>query len=779
MDSFTITVGKVRTTGESFSILSGRVEGEFFDQTFKLFAGPFYQGQRLIVAGEQHDDPKWGDQFVCTFVALATPRDANELRDFVQSLDGWRQSHVSAVIETFADETIATIDATPFKLLDVPGITDPMIDELTDAWQRGQGLAPIFAQLGEWSISQALSERLVKHYRAATLDVLTENPYAPIIDVNYFTWKTAEAVARCLEIPAGDPRRVKAGMAEAVRRGTIQDGHTWMWQGAAVMSASQLLGIDDETISDLLDDDDESGLIVREDDHVYPAGAHHAECLIAHELAKRLSRAPLVHPDTLDALTKPPVLSEEQWSGVLMAFTNTVSVLTGGPGVGKTITIGGVIEAAAALRLPVTLMAPTGKAARRMTEATGHPASTIHKKLGLVPGIIGVGAKVDLLRGVVVIDECSMVDNATAASLLTGIAADAHIVLVGDPDQLPSVGPGAVLRDILASDLLTRVHLTKVFRNDAGVAINAARIRAGDTITHLDDCQIRPAATPEAARRLVLDLVRHEIPAMGYDLADLLVLCPTNDGESGRHKLNTDLQQHYNGRRAGMGLELKADGKPYELRVSDRVIFTKNHTELGVANGETGIVTAVNAPKAITIDVEGRELVLTGEDRYIVQLAYAITVHKSQGSEAPVVIIPVFQSRILSRELLYTAITRARARVYLVGDEGAMQACLNVIRVEERRTGLQARLADAVTPYAPASKTSSPFAVSFDSDVYHTRRAALPWRTSCGRDLRADGWESIGNPDVRPCIRCQSSTGATLRAFPAQSEQVELEAVAG
>ena len=770
METLTVVIDRVRTTGESFTICTARADGEMFASTYKMFAGPFYPYQRIICCGAVHEDPKWGSQFVCSFAALATPRDTSELRDFLRSVDGWRAHHIDYVLERFGQEACTVLDSHPSSVLEVEGITDPMLDALTDAWHRGRGLAGVFAQLGEWGIGQSLSDRLVKYYRASVLDVLRENPYEPITPMSYYTWKTAEAVARCLEIGNDDPRRIRAGVAEAVRRGTVQDGHTWMWHGAAVMSAAALLGIDDETIQDILDADEDHGLIVREDEHVYPYGVHFAENMIATQLAHRLSREPLVQPDTLDALEKPEHLSDEQWAAVHMALTNTVSLLTGGPGVGKTSTIGALIHGAEALRLPVTLLAPTGKAARRMTEATNYPASTIHKKLGITPGVVGASA--DKLTGLVVCDEVSMCDTSVMASMLDGISLDAHILLVGDPDQLPSVGPGAVLRDILASDLLTRIHLTKVYRNDAGVAVNCSRIRAGENIIHLDDCQLRFALNPESARRLVLDLVRHEIPAMGYTLDDVLVLCPTNDGEAGRHRLNTDLQQFHNGSRAGTGLELKADGKVYELREGDRVIFTKNNSELGVANGETGRVTAVHSPKSITVAVEGREITLTGEDRYLVQLAYAITVHKSQGSEAPVVIVPVFHSRVLSREIIYTAISRARARCYLIGDQQAIQGCLRIVRADERRTGLQDRLAAAVTPYAPASKTTQPYATSFESDVYHTRRAALPWRTSCGLDLRAAGWESIGQPDVRPCRRCEASAGAVLRPFPAESDQL-------
>lgn len=363
-----------------------------------------------------------------------------------------------------------------------------------------------------------------------------------------------------------------------------------------------------------------------------------------------------------------------------------------------------------------------------------------------------------------------MLDTVTASALLSGIGPDAHIPLVGDPDQLPSVGPGAVLRDLLAADVLTRVHLTRVFRNDAGVAINAAHIRAGEMIQSLPDCRLMQAAQPEQAQQMVVNLLVHELPKAGYSVDDVLVLCPKNDGPSGRHRLNTVLQAIYNGAQAGRGITQKIQSKEesieYELRTGDKVICVKNNSELGVFNGDVGKIVRVAPPRTISAEFDGRQVTFTGADQKLLQLAYALTIHKSQGSEAPVVIAPIYFSRVLSRELLYTCLTRARKQVYLIGDAGAIQGCIHTVRISERRTGLVAALGEMVSQAAPSSKPRWLFAWSDGSAVFHTRRYKAFWFTSCGIDTRGPGWNRVPDQDVRPCARCSASHGAVLAAIP-------------
>lgn len=786
--TLTIAVDRVRSTADNFSVFTGREDGTLIPipLTVKMFTGPCRPGQRWTVCGAWQNDPKWGEQFCAQFGALATPRTWGELAAFLTSglIDGWDWSTITALRDAFGDDACTVIESEPHRLMGEAGITADQYESLMEMWSRGAGLAPIYASLTEWGIGAALADRLVKRYRYAVLDVLEENPYAPIRDVSYFTWRVAENVAGKLEVAPDDPRRIEAGVAETIRKGALEEGHTWMTHGAAVVGARELLNLSAERIEDILeavlvamDDATEDATLVAFGDRLYPGALWFAEAYIAASIAQRLERRPLVAPARVETLEKPDHLSEEQWSAVAMALTNTVSLLTGGPGVGKTFSIKTLVEMATSLGLPVTLMAPTGKAAARMTEATGHAASTIHRKLKLIPGQCHVGQDAELLTGLVVVDEVSMLSTDLASALFSGIGPDAHILLVGDPDQLPSVGPGAVLRDLLAADVLTRIHLTKVFRNDAGVAINAAHIRAGEMIQSLPDCRLMQAAQPEAAQQMVVDLLVHELPKAGYTVDDVLVLCPRNDGPSGRHRLNTVLQAIYNGAQAGRGVTQKVQGKEesieYELRVGDKVMVTKNQSELGVFNGDTGKVVSVNPPKVVTVDFDGRQVNFVGADQKLLQLAYAITIHKSQGSEAPVVISPIFFSRILSRELLYTGLTRARKQVYLLGDPAAIQGCIRTVRISERRTGLVARLAEMVGRTTPSQRPIGATHRFTGSLVYHARRKAIPWRTLCGLTTTGDESGHMWITEARPCKRCLAASGVALAPFPTEQQAMQ------
>lgn len=686
-----VVIDAVRSTSDNFSVFSGRFPGEMFPATIKTFSGPAFMGQRWTIAGQWKEDPKWGKQFVASFAAPSTPTTMAELMSFLPSVPGWSHQQAYRIFASILpDDAIALVESDPQRFLAL-GATEAMIEDLQAAWQRGRGLAQVFAQLGEWGISSKLSERLVKAYRTDTPAILEADPFRPIHEVSHYSFKVADALARVLGLGADDPRRVTAGLAETVRRECIEDGHTWVRGVKALFQTVELLGIDEDPIVEVLENADEGSTIVREGDRLYPGLLHRAEQYIADQLVYRAGlRSTLGIADDM-LLDASYGLSDEQQSAVRMALLHPIATLTGGPGVGKTRTIGQIVKEARRMQVAITLMAPTGKAARRMEEATGHAAATIHKTLGLLPGDIEVPEGTVPLTGIVVVDECSMLDTTLAAAMLSGISPRAHVLLVGDPDQLPSVGPGAVLRDILASEILSRTHLTRVFRNDAGIAVNAALIRAGQPIRDLPDCQIMPADTPEDARRLVLDLVSR-LQVGGYSFDDILVLTPKNDGESGRHTLNGDLQRLLNANEQGCGIELRSDANSYELRRNDRVIITKNSTELGVSNGEVGTISAVHAPRSIIVQLDDRQVELKGEDRYICQLGYALTVHKAQGSEAPIVIIPVFHSRVLDRAWLYTALTRARSHVYLIGDVAAIQSCIRIARMHERRTGLQARI---------------------------------------------------------------------------------------
>lgn len=695
MQQITVRVDRVKNTSDSFSIYTAREEGMLLPpRTVKQFIGPVRSQQRWVLAGSEVQDPRWGTQFVAQFAALAAPENTRDLEAFLTSglVDGWDWHSAMALNTAMKGNGPNMLDICanhPQDLAVIDGITPEMITSLTAAWQRGSGLSATFAQLGEWGCTSRQAESLVKYYGADVIERLRENPYIDMLQILYYGWKSADAIGRWLGIAGDDPRRIHAGLETAVHEATWQAGHTWLYQGQAVVAGADLLNLPQSTVMAQIDSAVSTAQLIRVNDRIWPESLYAAEQVIASQIEARLSRRPLsnVHIATIDPDSG---TSPEQYHAVDMALTEPLSLLTGGPGTGKTTTLKTLIAQARAQQLPITLMAPTGKAAARMTEATGHPATTIHSRLKIVPGNAPRPDSMEPANGLVIVDEISMLDTSLAAAMLSRISPNAQILLVGDPDQLPSVGPGAVLRDLLIANRIPRVHLDTVYRNEAGIAVNAARMRAGQNILDLPDCQIIPSTSPDLALEQVLAAVSNH--------RDALVLTPTNDGPCGRYALNALLQPLLNPGKKGTGIVQYAgstkdpDGTvekhQEELCLGDRVMVIRNHSELGVFNGQVGTVVDLMVPRSLDVDIDGDVITFAGEDRRLLTLAYAITGHKAQGSEAPTVIVPVFRSRVLSREWLYTVITRAKERCFLIGDVQAIQSCIKIQRAQERRTGL-------------------------------------------------------------------------------------------
>ena len=576
-----------------------------------------------------------------------------------------------------------------------------MLAALSEVLLRAGSLAEVYVTLGEWGVSGRYADAIVKYFGARTIERLTEDPYKHLLDVPMYGWKTAENIAQHLGIVPGDPRRITAGIAFGVHNATWAEGHTWLSPHGAAVAGMRLLGCSLEEVTPHVEDAIETGRIVRRDQQLYPTSLDRAEELIASEIFSRIGRPGLVNLQRTAGMFEGTTLNYKQLNAVLQGLTCPISLLTGGPGTGKTTCLKTLIEVAQRLGLQVTCMAPTGKAAARMAEATGYPATTIHSRLHLVPGEMSGEPLSEPLSGIVVVDEVSMLDTQLAAAMLRRISLGAQLLLVGDPDQLPSVGPGAILRDLILAGVLRRTHLDQVFRNDKGIAVNAKNIRDGNTIANLHDCQLISLPTPQSGAEYLIDQLE-AFEQVGIPRSDVLVLTPTNGGPTGRIALNAALQSTVNAHEAGRGItqyvgtSADPDGtlrkRTEEIRTGDPVMVTRNNKELGVFNGQVGVVTGLQPPRAIVVSIDGDEVIFAGDDKHSLTLAYALTGHKAQGSEAPFVLCPVFPSLVLCREWVYTTLTRAKECVIFIGDLDALQGALRVERASERRTGLVARL---------------------------------------------------------------------------------------
>jgi exodeoxyribonuclease V alpha subunit len=617
------------------------------------------------------------------------------------------------------------IEQQPARLIEVPGLGPKRTAMITAAWAEQQAIKEIMVFLQGVGVSTSLGVRIYKTYRDEAIEVVRREPYRLAADVWGIGFKTADQLARSLGIPHDSPQRVKAGLQFALSQAT-EDGHCYLPETELVAKAAGLLEVEGELARECLDELIREEAVVAEPlpAHVAPEVQGSPERVIwlipfhraERALAGGLLRLLEARTDRLAAFqavnwtaalawlhqTTGMTLAPEQEAAVRLALTERVAVLTGGPGCGKSYTVRAVVALARAKRAKIALAAPTGRAAKRLSELAGLEAATLHRLLQLRPGADAAFDRDHPLDAdLVVVDEASMLDVLLANKLVKAIPPGAHLLFVGDVDQLPSVGAGEVLRDLLAAERLPRVRLTHVFRQaqQSGVVTNAHRINAGQPpITHgLADFFLFPEEDPEQVADLVVDIVANRLPRrFGLNPRDVQVLCPMHRGPAGAGVLNERLQGALTPAREGVP-ERRFGGRVY--RVGDKVMQLRNNYDKGTAgvfNGSVGVVTALS--------LEDQELrVLLDEDEEVgygfdeldeLTHAYAVSIHRSQGSEYPCVVVPLTMSAwlMLQRNLLYTAVTRAKRIVVLVGSRRALAKAVRTHGAGRRYTALTQRL---------------------------------------------------------------------------------------
>jgi exodeoxyribonuclease V alpha subunit len=570
-------------------------------------------------------------------------------------------------------------------------------------------------------VSTSLAVRIYKKYGDASISVVRNEPYRLAADVWGIGFKTADTIAQAVGIPPDSPQRVCAGIQYTLSE-AADNGHCYLPEPNLVADAAQILQVPADLVRSCLDELAKTEGVVREPvpnpggggtiPAVYLVPFHRAETSLAGSLRRLLEstvdRMPAFgEVDWGKALAwlksrTGADLAPEQEQAVRLALTSKVAVLTGGPGCGKSFTVKSVITLAAAKKAKIVLAAPTGRAAKRMTELTGHPAATVHRLLQLRPGgDPSYDRDNPLDADLVVVDEASMLDLLLANKLVKAVPPGAHLLFVGDVDQLPSVGAGEVLRDLLAADLLPRVRLTKIFRqaSQSGVVVNAHRVNAGQlpAFGQYPDFFLFPDEDAQSTADLVVDIVARRIPRR-FDIhpRDIQVLTPMHRGPAGAGNLNTMLQQALAPYREGAP-ERRHGARVF--RVGDKVIQIRNNYDKGangVFNGTVGVVTGLSiVDRQLTVRTDEDEDVEYDFDELDeLQHAYAITVHRSQGSEYPAVVIPVTMGSytMLQRNLLYTAITRAKRLVVLVGSRKALAIAVRTAGTGRRHTALTHRL---------------------------------------------------------------------------------------
>ncbi|WP_028457408.1 ATP-dependent RecD-like DNA helicase [Chloroflexus sp. Y-396-1] len=677
-------------------------------------------GEQLILEGEWRDHPTHGRQFNVQRYRTRLPATIDGIRRYLGSglIKGVGPATAKRITETFGKYTLDVLDREPERLCEVPGLGRKKAALIAEAWRAQQRIKDVMLLLQDLGLPTGVAVRIYRHYGDDALRVVQQEPYRLADEVDGVGFRTADAIAAGLGIARDDPRRIAAGLRYALGQAS-NDGHCYLPMVKLIERASSLLSVAKAAVSDVgaqmvatnqLWRDSVVTAVDPDQYPIYLPPLAFAEIGVANAVRRLLQQRSSMADHYASSrwelvfahLTRRygMNLSAQQRNAVRTALTTSVMLLTGGPGTGKTTSLRALVMLLRARGYRPLLAAPTGRAARRLSEATGIEARTIHRLLEYGPdGEFRRNADNPLDCDLLVTDEASMLDIVLANQLLKALPVGAHLVIVGDADQLPSVGPGRVLGDLIESGVVPQVHLDAIFRQAAGsgIAANARRINEG----HLpewgahDDFYFFAADTPERCAALTVELVVERIPRrFGFDpRRDIQVLSPTHKGVAGVAALNTALQAALNPPRPGVA-EYHSGGTIF--RVGDRVIQQRNDYDRDVYNGDVGEVIAIKAEEQTVVVrfEDGRTIRYSGLDLDDLALAYALSVHKSQGSEYPVVVIPLLLAHqpLLQRNLLYTAVTRARQLVVIVGDRRAVATAVATTEVERRYTGLSVRL---------------------------------------------------------------------------------------
>jgi exodeoxyribonuclease V alpha subunit len=675
-----------------FCVLRAKARGHRDLVTVVGHAATISAGEWITASGEWVNDRTHGQQFKARFLRTSAPTSTDGIEKYLSSgmIRGIGPVYAKKLVRVFGEKVFDVIEAESHRLQEVDGIGPVRANRIVAAWAEQKIVREIMVFLHSHGVGTARAVRIFKTYGAEAVQVMSENPYRLARDIRGIGFKTADAIAMKLGIEKTAVIRVRAGISYALTE-SMDDGHCGLPTDELMPLAENLLEVPLELVRTALDLELADGTVVNDSVGETPctflAALYRAERAIAERLMRLANGTlpwPWIDPDkalpwVADRLRL--TFAESQMAAIRLALASKILVITGGPGVGKTTIIKGILRILSAKGAKLLLCAPTGRAAKRMTEATGFEAKTIHRLLEVDPkgGGFKRGDDNPLDCDLLVVDETSMVDVMLMQALLKAVPGDAAMLIVGDIDQLPSVGPGQVLADIIASGAVAVVRLTEVFRQAAQsrIIMSAHRINQG-AIPDLSppstdsDFYFVQADDPETAVPRIVDLVKTRIPRrFGLDpIRDVQVLCPMNRGGVGARSLNIELQVALNPAR-----DRKVERFGWTFAPGDKIMQIENDYDKEVYNGDIGYIDDVDlAAGELAVSFDGRSVSYGFGELDTLVPAYAVTIHKSQGSEYPAVVIPVMTQHytMLQRNLLYTGITRGKKLVVLVGQKKAV-----------------------------------------------------------------------------------------------------------
>ncbi len=675
-------------------------------------------GETVRVWGHWENDPKFGPQLRIARYQTILPATVKGIEKYLGSglIEGIGPVYAKRLVDTFGVETFRVIEEAPQRLKSVPGVGKKRAEQIRKAWERQKAVQSIMVFLQGHGIGVNQAVRIYKRYGDGAVALLRDNPYRLAQDISGIAFKTADRIARELGVPADSPKRGQAGLLHVLQE-AASEGHVFLPKPGLFERTAELLNADAPSGENAaigpaaLDAPLESlaaaGQAVCEESAdatcaaaVYIKALYDAETACARDI-KHLLRCPgpPVSIKTDKAIEwverrHSIALSPQQRQAIETAALAKVMVVTGGPGTGKTTVVNSLLAIFEAKGLNILLCAPTGRAAKRLEETTNREARTLHRLLEFSPkfGQFMRNADNPVAADVVIVDETSMVDVSLMAGLLAALPREARLFLVGDVDQLPSVGPGHVLFDVIAGNTVPVVWLQTVFRQaaESGIINNAHRINEGVYPEfNAKDFFFVERTAPAKALETVVELAARRMPArFGLDpIRDIQVLTPMRRGEGGVARINEALQE-----------ALNPDGEPVTrkgFRVGDKVMQTRNNYERDAYNGDVGVIELVDTEvQEVQVDFGGRKVLYPFDELEDLALAYAATVHKSQGSEYRAVVLPLLSQHymLLQRNVIYTAITRAREYAVIVGDPKAVRMAVSNSRVTKRHTRLAERL---------------------------------------------------------------------------------------